>query len=95
MQCNVLRDDKKFQSLDEGVHHLWFELEEIGIGFSIHDKIGNEVTLGVQEGGVAALPGLRALRIIRDHRMEKTLPILPSNTDKTTVGQIAQSNTVS
>ena len=46
MQRDVLRDHEEFQGLDEGAHHLWFEFEEIGLSFSIYDKIGDEVALG-------------------------------------------------
>src|SRR5262245_8974076 len=82
---DVFGDHEIFDRFDKRARHLRLEFEQIGIGFSIHDKIGDEVPLSVQESRVASLTRLQALRIIRDHGMQKTLPFPSCDTNQTTM----------
>ena len=92
---DVFGDHEIFNRFDKRARHLRLEFEQIGLGFRIHDKIGDEVPLRAQESRVASLAWLQVLRVIRDHGMQKTLPLPPRDPHHTTMRHIAEAHTVS
>ena len=78
---DVLAEDQLVESLQQHVLHLAARVDEHGVAELEHVHVGDDPTLGREQGGVASRPGSEQRDVVREQSVEKRLPVRAADDD--------------